>query len=105
MEDGLDIEVEIPKSYIPPTLAWYGLICEMVMKYALEVVPRAEAWKRTTSLPLQCSTCHGLCFAHEWSCRGLKVDSDGYDTAHAYVASDYFLDILDANLLLQSICV
>ena len=35
----------------------------------------------------------------------LKVDSDGSDTAHAYVASDYFVDILDANLLLQSICV
>lgn len=35
----------------------------------------------------------------------LKVGSDGSDTAHAYVASDYFLDILAANLLLQSICV
>lgn len=42
LEDALDIEVEIPKSHIPPTLAWYELICGMVMKYALEVVPRGR---------------------------------------------------------------
>jgi hypothetical protein len=35
----------------------------------------------------------------------LKVDSDDSDTPHAYVASDYFLNILDAKLLLQSIYV
>ena len=30
LEDALDIEVEISKSHIPPTLAWYGLICEIL---------------------------------------------------------------------------
>jgi len=35
----------------------------------------------------------------------LKVDSDDSDTPHAYVASDYFLDILDTKLHLQSIRV
>ena len=35
----------------------------------------------------------------------LRADSDDSDTPHAYVASDYFLDILDAKLHLQSIIV
>jgi len=35
----------------------------------------------------------------------LKVDSKDSDTPHAYVASDYFLDILDTKLHLQSIHV
>ena len=35
----------------------------------------------------------------------LRADSDDSDTPHAYVASDYFLDILDAKLHLQSITV
>ena len=35
----------------------------------------------------------------------LKQDSDDSDTPHACVTSDYFLDILDAKLLLQSIHV
>jgi hypothetical protein len=35
----------------------------------------------------------------------LKRDADDSDTPHVYVASDYFRDILDAKLLLQSIHV
>jgi hypothetical protein len=35
----------------------------------------------------------------------LREDSDDSDIPHAYVASDYFLDILDAKLHLQSIIV
>lgn len=35
----------------------------------------------------------------------LKEDSDDSDTPHAYLASDYFYDILNSKLLLQSIPV
>ena len=95
LEDALDIEVEIPKSHIPPTLAWYGLICGILWDgYEICFGGGTKRLGRGP-LPLFCNVQLAMaCVLHmsraAEAVMQLKVDADDSDTAYGYVASDYF---------------